>query len=75
MAIAIAIRLFLPSDWAKIPLLILGVGVLMAIGWIRGRTTMHKEMQAKLDAERARKRQAPKPPEDQQPWKWPWEAS
>lgn len=59
IAAGIVVRLFLPAEWAKIPLLAIFVGILAAIAWLFGRHTMHTEMKAKLDAERARK--APKP--------------
>jgi hypothetical protein len=48
-----AVGFFLQFKWAR---LALGVVVLTATGWLFGRTTMHSEMKAKLDEERARRK-------------------
>lgn len=56
IGIGIVIRLFLPGDWAKLPLLSMFVGILAAIGWLFGRVTMYNEMKTKLDAERAKRK-------------------
>lgn len=55
IGLGIVIRLFLPSDWAKFPLITIFMGVLTAIGWIIGRVTMYSTMKAKLDAERKKR--------------------
>ncbi len=56
LALGILIRLYLPSDWAKFPLISIFIGILTAIGWIFGRVTMYNTMKAKLDAAKAKKR-------------------
>lgn len=56
IGLGIVIRLFLPSDWAKFPLITIFMGVLAAVGWIIGRVTMYSTMKAKLDAAKKRKR-------------------
>lgn len=72
IGLGIVIRLFLPGDWAKFPLLTVFVGILAAIGWLFGRVTMYNTMKAKLDAERKRKNKnlpPHKPPSDDSRWK------
>lgn len=54
--IGILIRLFLPSDWAKFPLITIFIGILTAAGWLFGRVGMFNEMKARLDVERKKRK-------------------
>ncbi len=56
IGLGILIRLFLPSDWAKFPLITIFIGILTAIGWIIGRVGMYNTMKPKIDAARKKRR-------------------
>lgn len=53
--LGVLLRLYLPSDWTKFPLLTIFVGILASFAWLFGRVTMYNEMKKKLDAERKKK--------------------
>lgn len=71
IGLGIIIRLFLPGDWAKFPLITIFVGILAAAAWLFGRVTMYNTMKAKLDTERTKAKIKPKPkaPPDAGSWR------